>query len=71
MSEQTSTTQTQTQPQTPTSRDCPECAAPITTPPEMLGELVDCDECSAELEAVSLDPVRFAVAPEMEEDWGE
>lgn len=64
MSEQTTTTQT-------TAPDCPECAAPIETRPEMLGELVDCADCSAELEAVSLDPVRFAVAPEMEEDWGE
>lgn len=67
MSEQTSTTQTQN----PTTPECPECAAPIAVRPEMLGELVDCDECSAELEAVALDPVRFAVAPEMEEDWGE
>jgi alpha-aminoadipate/glutamate carrier protein LysW len=56
---------------TQTTQECPECAAAITTTPTMLGELVDCDDCGAELEAVSLDPVSFAVAPELEEDWGE
>lgn len=36
----------------------------------MLGELVVTDE-GAELEVVSLDPLRFELAPEEEEDWGE
>lgn len=36
----------------------------------MLGELVVTDE-GAELEVVSLDPLRFELAPTEEEDWGE
>ncbi len=35
-----------------------------------LGELVVTDE-GAELEVVSLDPLRFELAPEEDEDWGE
>ncbi len=35
-----------------------------------LGELVVTDE-GAELEVVGLDPLRFEVAPEEDEDWGE
>lgn len=35
-----------------------------------LGELVVTDE-GAELEVVSLSPLRFELAPEEEEDWGE
>lgn len=36
----------------------------------MLGELVVTDE-GAELEVVSLEPLRFEPAPEEAEDWGE
>lgn len=35
-----------------------------------LGELVVTDE-GVELEVVALDPLRFEVAPEEDEDWGE
>jgi lysine biosynthesis protein LysW len=35
-----------------------------------LGELVVTDEGN-ELEVVSLDPLRFELAPEEDEDWGE
>lgn len=35
-----------------------------------LGELVVTDD-GVELEVVSLDPIRFEVAPEELEDWGE
>ncbi len=35
-----------------------------------LGELLVSDE-GTELEVVGLDPVRFEVAPEEQEDWGE
>ena len=35
-----------------------------------LGELVVTDE-GAELEVVSLSPLRFELAPEEDEDWGE
>ena len=50
---------------------CPECDAPISASPVMAGELVDCSDCGLELEAISLSPLRFAAAPEIEEDWGE
>ncbi|MBW7916190.1 MAG: lysine biosynthesis protein LysW [Trueperaceae bacterium] len=36
----------------------------------MLGELLVTDE-GAELEVVGLDPLRFELAPEEAEDWGE
>ncbi len=35
-----------------------------------LGELVVSDE-GAELEVTGLDPLRFELAPEEDEDWGE
>jgi alpha-aminoadipate carrier protein LysW len=36
-----------------------------------LGELVVCDTCGAELEVVSLSPLKLQAAPEEAEDWGE
>jgi alpha-aminoadipate carrier protein LysW len=36
-----------------------------------LSEIVQCPECSSELEVVSLAPPALALAPEIEEDWGE
>jgi alpha-aminoadipate/glutamate carrier protein LysW len=62
------TTVDQSQSETP---ECPECAAPVEVRPTLTGELVDCATCGVELEAVSLSPLRFALAPEVEEDWGE
>jgi alpha-aminoadipate carrier protein LysW len=37
----------------------------------MIGEIVECPECGAELEVVNNNPVTLALAPEVEEDWGE
>jgi len=37
----------------------------------MMGEIVVCPECGVELEVVNLDPPTVALAPEVEEDWGE
>ena len=34
-------------------------------------EIIDCDDCGAELEVISLDPVKLEPAPEEQEDWGE
>lgn len=51
---------------------CPECDAAIAfdrTP--LLGEVVSCEDCGAELEIVQRAPVTFQLAPEVEEDWGE
>lgn len=37
----------------------------------MLGELLECPDCGAELEVVNLKPLSLELAPEIEEDWGE
>ena len=51
---------------------CPECGAPVQVDEGTLeNEILPCAECGAELEVVSLDPPTLALAPEVEEDWGE
>ena len=50
---------------------CPECEAEITVQGLMMGELIYCPDCSAELEVLGLEPPAVALAPEVEEDWGE
>ncbi|MBX3364392.1 MAG: hypothetical protein KF866_06455 [Phycisphaeraceae bacterium] len=51
---------------------CPECAASITPPRRVLaGEVLRCPGCAAELEVTSANPLHLALAPEVEEDWGE
>lgn len=37
----------------------------------IITEIVDCDGCAAELEVIAVGPVLLALAPEVEEDWGE
>ena len=55
-----------------TTITCTECAAPLNPADDlMLGEIMPCPDCGAELEVVSLDPLTIALAPEVEEDWGE
>ena len=36
-----------------------------------LNEILECAGCRIELEIVALSPVVLALAPEVEEDWGE
>ena len=51
---------------------CPECDASVPLRENVeRGEIVQCPECGAELEVLTLDPVGFALAPPEEEDWGE
>ena len=51
---------------------CPVCETPIEMPgSSRLSEILECGDCRSELEVVALDPVMLAVAPEVEEDWGE
>ncbi|MGB1249221.1 MAG: lysine biosynthesis protein LysW [Candidatus Promineifilaceae bacterium] len=51
---------------------CPECDAEIEVAADIIvGEILECDDCSTELEVVKLDPVTVEIAPEVEEDWGE
>lgn len=56
---------------TNTPLECPECAARITARPTLAGEILDCADCGAELEVVSLQPLLVQLAPNVEEDWGE
>ena len=51
---------------------CPECESSVTfaTQPRM-SEIVECQDCTSELEVVSLEPTALALAPNVEEDWGE
>jgi alpha-aminoadipate carrier protein LysW len=52
--------------------ECPECGATIELDDKVeVGEIVVCPECGVELEVLSLHPVQFTLAPEVEEDWGE
>ena len=50
---------------------CPECEGPVALQDPMVGEIIPCAQCGAELEVVSLNPIRLELAPEEEEDWGE
>lgn len=57
---------------TTVSAACPECEATVTlTRAPLAGEVCRCPECSAELEVVSVSPLRLELAPEVQEDWGE
>ncbi|HVB52912.1 MAG TPA: hypothetical protein VNF24_01805 [Candidatus Acidoferrales bacterium] len=52
--------------------ECPECAALVGVPRgTVAGEILACGDCLAELEVTGLAPVTLALAPEVEEDWGE
>ena len=55
-----------------TTVECPECANHIALAANVLvGEILDCGDCGAELEVRATNPVRVELAPEVEEDWGE
>lgn len=57
---------------TPKTAECPVCAADVELPADVVeAEIVQCAECEAELEVISLDPLQLDMAPEEEEDWGE
>ena len=52
--------------------ECPVCGAAVALPPQpVLNELLDCGDCSSELELMSLAPIRLSEAPLAAEDWGE
>ena len=50
---------------------CSECEAEITVHGLMIGEIIFCPDCNAELEVLGLEPPTVALAPQLEEDWGE
>lgn len=50
---------------------CPECEAEISLRGLIVGEIIFCPDCNAELEVTNLEQPTVALAPEVEEDWGE
>jgi alpha-aminoadipate carrier protein LysW len=51
---------------------CPECAGNVDVHEGVvLSEILECPQCRAELEVIATGPVLLALAPEIEEDWGE
>ncbi len=57
---------------TTTMSTCPDCTEIVPTPADArVTSIVVCPGCEAELEVIGLDPVEFALAPEIEEDFGE
>ena len=51
---------------------CPECDGEVLLADDVIvGEIVTCPDCGADLEVMSLDPAKMELAPEEEEDWGE
>lgn len=52
--------------------ECIECGGELELAQDVeVGEIVVCPDCGVELEVMSLDPISVALAPEVEEDWGE
>jgi alpha-aminoadipate carrier protein LysW len=62
----------QTTDQAERNAQCPICSARVGLLPDArLHEVVACGECAGELEVIGLEPPALAVAPEIDEDWGE
>jgi alpha-aminoadipate carrier protein LysW len=55
-----------------TTTQCPNCdeAVPVAAT-AFVSELLKCPSCKTELEVVAVEPAELALAPEIEEDWGE
>ena len=52
--------------------ECIECGAIVQIPGDVMeNEILQCPDCGAELEVISIEPLSLALAPEVEEDWGE
>ena len=52
--------------------ECIECGAVVQIPEDVMeNEILQCLDCGAELEVITIDPLGLALAPEVEEDWGE
>jgi alpha-aminoadipate carrier protein LysW len=56
-----------------TVSECPVCVGAVDVPADvMLGELLDCASCGAELEVTGLESgLELSEAPMAGEDWGE
>jgi alpha-aminoadipate carrier protein LysW len=50
---------------------CPECDAEVVLQNVMVGEIIYCSDCNAELEVLNIEQPEVGLAPQVEEDWGE
>jgi alpha-aminoadipate carrier protein LysW len=50
---------------------CPECDAEVSVQGLLVSEIIYCSDCNAELEVVNVEQPEVALAPQVEEDWGE
>ncbi len=50
---------------------CPECDANVSVAGLIVGEIIFCSDCNAELEVLNVERPEVALAPEVQEDWGE
>ena len=50
---------------------CPECEGTVSVAGLMVGEIVYCPDCSAELEVLNVEQPEVGLAPQVEEDSGE
>ena len=50
---------------------CPECEAELNLHGLLVGEILYCSDCNAELEVLNVEQPAVALAPQVEEDWGE
>ncbi len=51
--------------------ECPVCAGQITAQDVLVGEIIPCRDCGAELEVRATEPFTLELAPAVQEDWGE
>ena len=52
--------------------NCPECEGALDVAADVItGEVIPCAQCGAELEVTGTAPMAVALAPEVQEDWGE
>ncbi|HEX6340520.1 lysine biosynthesis protein LysW [Umezawaea sp.] len=57
---------------TATVSTCPDCTETVPVQDGLrVTSIVVCPGCQVELEVIALDPTEFALAPEIEEDFGE
>ena len=51
---------------------CPDCTEAVPSTDDVrVTSIVECPGCQAELEVIGVDPVEYALAPDIEEDFGE
>ncbi len=54
-----------------TMATCPECEAELDLQNLIVGEILYCPDCNTELEVLNVAQPAVALAPQVEEDWGE